>query len=76
LARVTAPLVANLLSDAEVVGGGCVEADAEVPVFVVVVGDERVEPLAGVGQGIEPFGSAPPPPTVGSLPPLDAASRN
>jgi hypothetical protein len=50
------PLVADLLGGPEVDGGGCVPADTRVPVLMVVVRDERVEPLAGVGQGVEPFG--------------------
>ena len=50
------PLVADLLGGSEVDGGGCVPADARVPVFMVVVDGEGVEPFAGVGQGVEPFG--------------------
>jgi hypothetical protein len=42
-------LVSDLLGGAEVDGGGCVPADARMPVLMVVVRDEGVEPLAGVG---------------------------
>jgi hypothetical protein len=49
-------LVAYLLGNPEADAGRRVPADPRMPVLVVVVRDERVEPLAGMGQRIEPLG--------------------